>query len=154
MISKDGSQIGVTSLEEALRYAKKEGLDLVEVAPDANPVVCRVMDYGKYVYEQKKKARESKKNQKIIHVKEIKMKPTISEHDYQFKFRHLHRFIGSGDKTKISIKFQGRAIGHPELGRKVLERIIKEAAEFTVVEQMPTMEERSMSIILAPKKAK
>ncbi|MDI6786237.1 MAG: translation initiation factor IF-3 [bacterium] len=154
LVSNDGSQIGVITIEEALRYAEKEGLDLVEVAPDANPVVCRVMDFSKYMYEQKKKARENKKNQKIVHVKEIKMRPTISEHDYQFKFRHLCRFINSGDKTKISIKFKGRSIGHPELGRKVLERIIKEASEFTVTEQMPTMERQDMSIILAPKKVK
>lgn len=154
LISNDGSQIGIITIEEALRYAEKEGLDLVEVAPEADPVVCKIMDFGKYIYEQKKKLRKNKKNQKVIHVKEIKMKPTISEHDYQFKFKHLHRFINSGDKTKISITFKGRAIDHSELGEKLLERVIREASEFAAVEQIPTMERYNLSIVLAPKKAK
>jgi len=144
--------VGIVSIEEALRQAEEEGLDLVEIAPQANPVVCKLIDLSKYIYEQKKKARENKKHQKIIHVKEIIMRSTISEHDYQFKFRNLQKFLKAGDKAKVSIRFKGREIGHPELGRRVLEKIIEESVDFATVEQSPVMTGKSMSIVLIPKK--
>ncbi|MBU0600158.1 translation initiation factor IF-3 [bacterium] len=152
LISNKGSQVGIVSIEEALRQAEEEGLDLVEIAPQANPVVCKLIDLSKYIYEQKKKARENKKHQKIIHVKEIIMRSTISEHDYQFKFRNLQKFLKAGDKAKVSIRFKGREIGHPELGRRVLEKIIEESVDFATVEQSPVMTGKSMSIVLIPKK--
>jgi translation initiation factor IF-3 len=139
------------SSEEALAHAEDNGLDLVEVAPKANPPVCKIMDYGKYRYEQSKRAKTAKKRQKSIKVKEIRMRPKIAEHDYQFTKRHIERFIQSGAKTKVMVTFWGREITHIEIGREKLQRLASELGEISEVEQPPKMEGRSLVMILTPK---
>ena len=138
-------------LEEALERAVEEKLDLVEVAPKATPPVCKIMDYGKYKYLQSKKLQEAKKKQTIIQIKEVKIRPKTEEHDYQFKLRHIKRFLGENNKAKITIMFRGREIAHSQLGLKVLERIIVDTEEEGVVEQAPKLEGRNMTMILAPR---
>ena len=147
----DGTQLGIVSLEEALTRAEEERLDLVEVAPKATPPVCKIMDYGKYKYIQSKKLQEAKKKQSTIQVKEVKIRPKTEEHDYQFKLRHIRRFIDEKNKAKITIMFRGREIAHSELGLRVLERIIEDTEEVAVVEQQPKLEGRNMIMILAPR---
>ena len=139
------------SLEEALARAAEEKLDLVEVAPKASPPVCRIMDYGKYKYMQAKKLQEARKKQTTIQVKEVKIRPKTEEHDYQFKLRHIKRFLGEKNKAKVTIMFRGREIAHSELGLKVLERIIADIEEEGLVEQAPRLEGRNMTMILAPR---
>ena len=139
------------SLEEALSRAAEEKLDLVEVAPKASPPVCRIMDYGKYKYMQAKKLQEARKKQTTIQVKEVKIRPKTEEHDYQFKLRHIKRFLGEKNKAKVTIMFRGREIAHSELGLKVLERIIADIEEEGLVEQAPRLEGRNMTMILAPR---
>ena len=151
LIGRDGEQIGVISKQEALRIAEEAELDLVLVSPNAKPPVARVMDYGKYRYQQQRKAREQRKNQKTIQVKEIRLSPTIDENDFQTKVRQGKKFIDKGDKVKVSIRFRGRAITHKDLGREVLERFASELADVATVEQKPKMEGRSMQLQLAPK---
>ncbi|MFO7245262.1 MAG: translation initiation factor IF-3 [Thermaerobacter sp.] len=151
LIGADGTQLGVMPLQQALELAESQGLDLVEVAPQSNPVVCRIMDYGKYRYEQQKREREARKRQRTTVVKEVKMSPNIDEHDFQVKLRSAERFLREGDKVKCIIWFRGRQIIHKELGRKVLGRMAEALAEVGKIERPPTMEGRNMSMILAPK---
>jgi len=152
LIDKDGEQVGVISAQEAIRRAEEVGLDLVEVAGQANPPVCRIMDYSKYKYEQEKKQREAKKKQHIIHVKELKLKPNIEEHDYKVKLTSLRKFLERGDKVKISVIFRGREVQHMERGRAVLDRIMNEAADIGEVAEAPTrMFGRTIVMTFAPK---
>lgn len=151
VISPEGKQIGILPLQEALRLAEEQGLDLVEVAPQATPPVCRIMNYGKYKYQQSKKIHEAKKHQTVTQVKEVKLRPRTEEHDLQFKLRHAKRFLSEGNKVKISMLFRGREIAHPEMGKELLNRIITELKDLMVVEQAPRLEGRSMVMLLAPK---
>ena len=143
--------VGVISKEEGLKIAFEAGLDLVEVSPNADPPVCKVLDYGKYKYEAQKKANEARKKQKIIDIKEIKMRPGIDEHDYQVKMRSVRRFLEEGDKVKMTIRFRGREMAHQELGRMVLDRVREEIDELAKVEQFPKSEGRLMTMVIAPK---
>jgi translation initiation factor IF-3 len=155
LIEENGKQFGIVSLKEAIMISKERGLDLVEVAPDANPPVCRLIDYGKYLYNLKKRAKDAKKRQHIIHVKEIKMKPTINKHDLEIKIRHAREFIEAGDKVKLTVIFKGRAITHPELGMDLLQRLKEEVSDIAVVEQEPKLENgRNMIMVLKPKGGK
>lgn len=151
LIDVGGEQLGIVSLQEALRLAEERNLDLVNVAPQAKPPVCRIMDYGKYRYEQTKREKESRKNQKIVNLKEIRLSPTIEEHDFQTKLKNVVKFLKNGDKVKVSVRFRGRQITHSDIGRKLLERVIEETEELAGVEKRPNMEGRSMMIILAPR---
>ncbi len=143
--------MGVLSVTDALNRAADVGLDLVEVAPNADPPVCKFLDYGKYKYEAQKKKSEARKKQKIIDVKEIKMRPGIDEHDYQVKMRNMHRFLEDGDKVKVTIRFRGREMVHQDLGMKVLDRVREELGEMVKVELMPRLEGRQMIMIMAPR---
>lgn len=151
VIAQDGAQLGVLPLKKALELALKEELDLVEVAPNADPPVCKIMDYGKFKYQQNKRTQEAKKKQTVIQVKEIKIRPKTDEHDLQVKIRHIKRFLGEKDKAKVTILFRGREIAYADQGTKVLERIKEELKDDAVVEQPPKMEGRNMIMILAPK---
>jgi translation initiation factor IF-3 len=151
LIDADGSQVGVVSIAEAQEMADEAGLDLVEISPHADPPVCKVLDYGKYKYEAQKKANEARKKQKIIEVKEIKMRPGIEEHDYQVKMRSVRKFIGNGDKVKMTIRFRGREMAHQELGLRVLDRVREDLDEEVKVEQFPRTEGRLMTMVVAPK---
>ena len=139
-------------LSEALRIAESAGLDVVEVAPNVNPPVCRVMDYSKFKYEQEKKEREAKKKQHITHLKELKVGPLIEEHDYQVKLRYLRRFLERGDMVKIRMRFRGRQMAHVDLGRNILKRLIKDASSLGEPERPPKLEGRIMMMVFAPKK--
>ncbi len=134
---------------QALTIARQKGLDLVEISPTAVPPVCRIMDFGKYQYQEQKRAREAKKHQRIIEVKEIKFRPKVDEHDYQFKKKHIERFLGEGDKVKATIFFRGREMAHPEIGRRILERLITDLGEVVTVESAPRQEGNQMHAILA-----
>ena len=151
VIDAEGKQAGILPVREALRLAEEQGLDLVEVAPGATPPVCRIMNYGKYKYQQSKRTQEAKKHQTIIQVKEVKIRPRTEEHDFQFKLRHVKRFLSEGDKVKISLLFRGREIAHPEFGREMLNRILEEVKDQVVMEQAPRLEGRNMVMILSPK---
>jgi len=152
VIDSAGEQAGVMPLVEAIELARGEGLDLVEVSPMAEPPVCRVMDFGKYLFEQNKKAQTAKRKQKQVHVKEIKFRPGTDEGDYNIKLRKLTEFLEYGDKTKVTLRFRGREMAHQELGANLLARVRKDLDEIGVVEQMPQMEGRQMIMIIAPKK--
>lgn len=151
VIAADGSQLGIMEVDAALSSAVEQGLDLVEVAPMARPPVVRIMDYGKFKFETAKQARLAKKKQHIIHLKEVKYRPGIDEHDFATKTRNAKRFIEEGNKVKVTLMFRGRQITHPELGRAVVDRVATELAEIAKVESMPLMEGRSLTMILAPK---
>jgi translation initiation factor IF-3 len=151
VIDAEGENHGVISLEDALEIAEEAGLDLVEVSPQVDPPVCKVLDYGKYKYEQQKKANEARKKQKTIEVKEIKMRPGIDEHDYQVKMKAVRKFIENGDKVKMTIRFRGREMAHQELGLKVLTRVREEMEEVIKIEQTPKTEGRLMVMVIAPK---
>ncbi|MFV9511142.1 translation initiation factor IF-3 [Tepidibacillus sp. LV47] len=151
LIGPDGEQIGIVPLKEALRIAEEQNLDLVNVAPAAKPPVCRIMDYGKFRYEQSKKEKEARKNQKVINTKEIRLSPTIEENDFQTKLRSAIKFLKAGNKVKVTIRFRGREITHQNIGENVLNRLAKEVEEISVVERKPKLEGRSMVMILAPK---
>ncbi|WP_342352335.1 translation initiation factor IF-3 [Dolosicoccus paucivorans] len=151
VIGNDGEQIGVKSTEDALTIAESFGLDLVLVSPNAKPPVARIMDYGKYRYEMQKKERELRRNQKVASVKEVRLSPSIEEHDYQTKLRQAIRFLEKGDKVKATIRFRGRAITHKDLGRDVLEDFIEDTQDIASVEVKPKMEGRSMFTMLVPK---
>jgi translation initiation factor IF-3 len=138
---------------QALAIAKQKGLDLVEISPTAVPPVCRIMDFGKYQYQEQKRAREAKKHQKVIDVKEIKFRPKVDEHDYQFKKKHIERFLADGDKVKATIFFRGREMAHPEIGRRILERLTDELADVAIAETSPRQEGNQMHTILAKKPA-
>lgn len=152
LISSDGEQAGIVSIDEALRQAKEASLDLVEIQPNAEPPVCRIMDYGKHVFEQKKQQQAAKKKQKIVHVKEIKFRPATDEGDYKIKLRNLIKFLEAGDKAKITMRFRGREHAHRELGFEFLQRVEKDLEEYAVVEQKPAMEGRQMVMVMAPRK--
>lgn len=151
VIDETGLNLGALRVAEAVELAASRGLDLVEVAPQAKPPVCRFLDYGKFKYRKNKKAHEAKKHQKIIRLKEVKLTPRTSEHDYQFKLNHVRRFLADGNKAKVTVFFKGRQIDHTELGRVMLERYIKDSEDFATLGQVPKMEGRTMSIILEPK---
>jgi translation initiation factor IF-3 len=137
--------------EEGLRMAREQELDLVEVAPQASPPVCRIMDYGKYKYEQSKRAKQAKKHQHTIVIKEMKFRPKTEEHDYQFKLKHVLKFLEEGNKAKITVRFRGREMVHTDLGQKVLDRLIQDTQDMATVEQQPKIEGRSLTLVLAPK---
>jgi len=151
VVDADGEMVGVVSKAEGLEIAFQASLDLVEISPNADPPVCKVLDYGKFEYEAQKKANEARKKQKVIDVKEIKMRPGIDEHDYQVKMRSVKRFLDDGDKVKLTIRFRGREMAHQELGMKVLDRVREEVDELAKVEQFPRTEGRLMTMVIAPK---
>ena len=151
LIDQDGEMQGVMTAREALIRAYDVGLDLVEISPNAVPPVCKILDYGKYKYEQQKKANEARKKQKVVEIKEIKVRPNIDDHDYDVKMRQMKSFISEGDKVKVTLRFRGREMAHQDLGVKVLDRIRTELAETTKVEQFPRLENRQMIMVLAPK---
>ncbi len=146
--------MGVFITSEALKRAEEVGLDLVEISPTARPPVCKIMDYGKYKYDQAKKRHEAKKHQVVVRTKEIKMRPATDEHDLQTKLRHIKRFLEEGDKVKVTLRFRGREMAHMDLGRQRLARIVQEVAEIGEVEQMPKLEGRMMSMVVGPAKKK
>lgn len=150
VIDADGNQLGVITPQEALRKAREQNLDLVEISPNAVPPVCRIMDFGKYLYEQEKKERAAKKHQKQIVLKEVKFSVNVDEHDYVTKRNHVIRFLAEGDKVKASLRFRGREMAHQNLGRNVLERLITDVGEKGIVEFRPRMEGNTMHVILAP----
>ena len=154
LIDQNGEQLGVKSKAEALQIAERANLDVVLVAPNAKPPVARIMDYGKYRFEQQKKDREARKKQKVINIKEVRLSPTIDVNDFNTKLRNARKFLEKGDKVKASIRFKGRAITHKEIGQKVLDRLAEETADLATVEQKPKMDGRSMFLILAPKNDK
>ncbi len=151
LIGVNGEQIGIKPFREALQMAIDANLDLVNVAPQAKPPVCRIMDYGKFRYEQQKKEKEARRNQKIVDVKEVWFRASIEEHDFQTKLRNVQKFLREGDKVKCSVRFRGREIMHADIGQRILERVAAEAADLCVVERVPKLEGRSMIMILAPK---
>jgi translation initiation factor IF-3 len=152
VIDDDGQQLGIMPPPQALAIARQKALDLVEISPTAVPPVCRIMDYGKYQYQEQKRAREAKKHQHVVEVKEIKFRPKVDEHDYQFKKNHIQRFIEEGDKVKATIFFRGREMAHPEIGHKILMRLIADLAEVATPETNPRMEGNQMHTILTAKK--
>ena len=154
LIGADGQQVGVVSIAEAIQAAEEAKLDLVEIVADAVPPVCRIMDYGKHLFEKKKEAAEAKKNQKQSQVKEVKFRPGTEEGDYQVKLRNLVRFLVDGDRAKVSLRFRGREMAHQELGMELLKRVENDLAEYGSVEQHPKMEGRQLIMVIAPKKKK
>ncbi|WP_321991909.1 translation initiation factor IF-3 [Marispirochaeta aestuarii] len=151
LIDGDGEQRGVLPVNEAIQLAQDAGLDLVEIAPNANPPVCKILDYGKYKFDQEKRNRESKKKQKLLKMKEIRMQPKIEKHDMEFKAKHIRDFLEDGNKVKVTIRFRGRELAHTELGRVVLEKIMELLGDSFVIDRPPAMEGRFMSMILNPK---
>jgi len=151
VIAPDGSQMGILDVETALAAAQEQGLDLVEVAPTARPPVVRIMDYGKFKFEQAKMARVAKKKQHVIHLKEVKYRPGIDDHDFDTKTRHARRFLEEGNKVKVTLMFRGRQIAHPELGREVVDRVATELTDIAKIESEPKFEGKSMTMILTPK---
>ena len=154
LIGAEGEQIGIVSIQEAMAAAEEAKMDLVEISPDAEPPVCRVMDYGKHVFEKKKQQAVARKNQKQIQIKEIKFRPGTEEGDYQVKLRNLIRFLSDGDKAKVSLRFRGREMAHQELGMELLKRVEQDLLEYGSVEQHPKMEGRQLMMVIAPKKKK
>ncbi|MEE8093480.1 MAG: translation initiation factor IF-3 [Gammaproteobacteria bacterium] len=152
VIGANGEQVGVMSISEAMEQAQTAGMDLVEVAPNSEPPVCRVMDYGKFVFEQNKKAQSARRKQKQTQVKEIKFRPGTEEADYQIKLRNLIKFLTSGDKTKVTLRFRGREMAHQEVGVDLLRRVREDLEEYGTVEQFPQMEGRQIIMVIAPKK--
>jgi translation initiation factor IF-3 len=148
VIDETGQQLGIMPPPAALAIAKQKGLDLVEISPTAVPPVCRIMDFGKYQYQEQKRSREAKKHQRVIEVKEIKFRPKVDEHDYDFKKKHIERFLADGDKVKATIFFRGREMAHPEIGRRILERLIGELSEVAMAEAAPRQEGNQMHVIL------
>jgi translation initiation factor IF-3 len=152
VIDAEGEQVGLVSLDDALNMAFDADMDLVEVAPDSSPPVCRIMDYGKFLFEENKKRHAAKKKQKQIHIKEVKFRPGTEEGDYQVKLRNLTRFLSNGDKTKVTLRFRGREMAHQELGLQLLKRVEEDLKEIGTVEQFPRLEGRQMVMVIAPKK--
>ena len=151
LIDQDGEMQGVLTVREAMQRAFAVGLDLVEISPNADPPVCKILDFGKFKYEQQKKKNEAKKKQKVIEIKEIKVRPNIDENDYQVKMRAMKSFIDEGDKVKVTLRFRGREMAHQDIGVRVLERIRAEMDTTSKVEQMPRMENRQMVMVLSPR---
>jgi len=154
LIGADGSQMGVVATEEALASAQESGLDLVEVSPTARPPVCKLLDYGKYKFEQEKRVREAKKRQQLTKLKEIRMQPKIDSHDLDFKSKHIRTFLGQGNKVKVTIRFRGRELAHTEIGRAVLDRVVDRTSDCAVLARSAQMEGRFMSMVLSPKSKK
>jgi len=152
VINPEGKQLGIYPIHQALAIAVDLGLDLVEINPKANPPVCRIMDFGKFKYEQKKQANLARKRQKVIEIKEVKMRPKTDEHDFDFKMKHICRFLEEGNKAKVTIRFRGREMAHPEMAAKLLDRVIEAVSEIGIVEQPYRLEGRTMTMILAPSK--
>ena len=150
-IAPDGEQLGVMKTEDAIAEADSHGLDLVEVSPNADPPVCKILDYGKFKFEAQKKGNEAKKKQKVIEVKEIKLRPNIDEHDYQVKMRSVQKFLDEGDKVKVTLRFRGREMAHQELGVNVLNRVREDTDEVAKIEAFPKLEGRQMIMVIAPK---
>ena len=153
VIDEDGKQIGIMKTDQALAYARDRDLDLVEVAPDAKPPVCRVLDYSKYKYEQSQKQKQARKHQQQITVREIKFRPKIAQHDYDTKKGHVERFLRNKDKVKVTIMFRGREVTHPERGRIILDRLAEDLRDIAVIEQAPNLDGRNMTMMLGPNKA-
>ncbi|TMJ61844.1 MAG: translation initiation factor IF-3 [Alphaproteobacteria bacterium] len=151
LVDEHGEMVGIVGRNEAIEMAVEAGLDLVEVAPNADPPVCKILDYGKFKYEEQKKKNEARKKQKIIEVKEIKLRPSIDDHDYQVKMRSMNKFIEEGDKVKVTMRFRGRELAHQELGMNVLMRVKEDLDEIAKVEQFPRMEGRQMTMVVSPK---
>ncbi|HWD29733.1 MAG TPA: translation initiation factor IF-3 [Rhizomicrobium sp.] len=151
LIGEDGHKYGPIGLDEARAIAEEQGFDLVEVSPEAKPPVVKLMDYGKFKYEQQKKANEARKKQKVIEIKEIKMRPTIDDHDYETKMKQMHRFFDEGDKVKVTLRFRGREMAHQNLGMDLLNRVHKDVETIAKMEQWPKMEGRQMMMVLAPR---
>ncbi|WP_083806053.1 translation initiation factor IF-3 [Desulfurispirillum indicum] len=154
VVLDSGEMLGVLTREEALEAAHNRGLDLVEVAPAAKPPVCKIMDFGKFAYEQSKKQKEAKKNQKLIVIKEVKFRPKIEEHDYNFKLKHAQRFLEDGAKVKVTIMYRGREMAHTEIGREILNKVVADMEGLCTVEAPPKLEGRNMTMMLAPVKPK
>jgi translation initiation factor IF-3 len=151
LVDERGQMVGIVQRNEALAMAAQAGLDLVEIAPNADPPVCKILDYGKFKYEEQKKKNEARKKQKVIEVKEIKLRPSIDDHDYEVKMRSMNKFIEEGDKVKVTMRFRGRELAHQELGMNVLMRVRGDLEEIAKVEQMPRMEGRQMTMVVAPR---
>ena len=151
--SAAGGQLGIRPAREAMRLAGEQHLDLVEVAPKARPPVCRIMDFGKYRYEQQKREKEARKKQKVITIKEVKLRPNIEQHDYEVKLKHAMRFLGEGNKVKVTIMFRGRELSHPELGQEILDRVAEDLKDSIIVDRKPKLEGSNMIMIVAPKAA-
>ncbi|HEY9539631.1 MAG TPA: translation initiation factor IF-3 [Kiloniellaceae bacterium] len=151
LVDENGEQVGVVSTADARRRAESAGLDLMEVSPNAEPPVCKILDYGRFRYEAQKKKNEARKKQKVIEVKEIKMRPNIDTHDYEVKMRSIHRFIEEGDKVKVTMRFRGREMVHQEIGKQVLDRVREEMEPTAKVEQFPKLEGRQMTMVMAPR---
>jgi translation initiation factor IF-3 len=154
LISETGDQVGVIPTEQALRYAQERDLDLVEVAAEAKPPVCRVLDYSKYKYEQDQKAKAARKHQQQVTIREMKLRPKIASHDYDTKKAHVRRFLDNGDKVKVTIMFRGRETTHPERGEQLLERLAEDVADLGTIEQRPSLDGRNMTMVMNPLKAK
>ena len=152
LIDQDGENVGVVSPATGVEMAEEVGLDLVEISPGANPPVCKIMDFGKFKYETQKRAAEAKKKQKVIEIKEVKFRPNIDTHDYDVKMRSVTKFLGEGDKVKVTLRFRGREMAHVELGRDLLERIAGDVGELGKIESMPKMEGRQMIMVVAPQR--
>jgi translation initiation factor IF-3 len=151
LIGEKGEQLGVVPIEEGLRLSLEKNLDLVEVAPEASPPVCRIMDFGKYRYEQEKREKEARKKMHIYHIKEIRLKPNIEEHDYQVKLRSLQKFLQHGDKVKVTLLYRRRELTHPEIGQKRMERFLQDAAQWGELEKPPLREGRNIIAVVAPR---
>ncbi|QJE74916.1 translation initiation factor IF-3 [Aerophototrophica crusticola] len=151
LVDANGEMVGVVSLRDALYAAEEAGLDLVEVSPNADPPVCKILDYGKYKYEAQKKANEARKKQKVIEVKEIKLRPNIDDHDYEIKMRAMRKFLEEGDKVKVTMRFRGREMAHQDIGMNVLVKVRDQLEDLGKVEQMPRLEGKQMIMVLAPK---
>ena len=151
LISSEGEQLGIVSRQQALQKAEEAGLDLVEVAHQTNPPVCRIMDFSKYKYEQEKREREMRKHRKSSHIKEIRLRPSIDEHDYQIKMRHLREFLEKGEKVRVRLLFRGREMVHQEVGRALIERLMKETEQFAKVDKLPQQVGRMITLVLASK---
>jgi translation initiation factor IF-3 len=151
LIDAEGKNLGVTDMTEALRLAEEAGLDLVEIVPTASPPVCKILDFGKFRFLEQKKSAEQRKRQKIVEIKEIKLRPGIDDHDYEVKMRSVHRFFEEGDKVKVTLRFRGREMAHQDIGFKLLQRVKTETAPIAKVESEPLMEGRQMTMVLAPK---
>ena len=152
LINEEGEQVGIVPIEQARELAQEAGLDLVEIAPNSDPPVCKIMDYGRFKFEQSKKAQQAKKKQKQVQVKEVKFRPGTDVGDYQVKLRNLRRFLEEGDRVKVTLRFRGREMAHQELGLQLLERVRDDLADLGTVEQFPRLEGRQMVMILSPKK--
>jgi len=153
LIDDQNNQLGVLSLDAALRIANEKGLDLVEVAPQASPPVCRLMDYGRFKFETIKREKDQRRKQNVIKLKEMKLRPKVAEHDFQTKFKGLKQFLEAGEKVKVTIMFRGREMVHQDIGRKILDRVADDARQFAVIERAPLLEGRNLFMILAPSRA-